>query len=93
VLWASCGGGGGSLGIITSLDLQISLLPNQGQVTYVEFTYAPGVEGTVEGLMKVQEWLVKAPQEDDRYGVDGISLGDAVKGPQLAVSVRGWMGG
>jgi len=30
LLWASCGGGGGTFGIVTSMEVKIHTLPNGG---------------------------------------------------------------
>lgn len=36
LLWASCGGGGGTFGVVAQLELRISTLPEGGRVTAVE---------------------------------------------------------
>ncbi|PSC68846.1 FAD-linked oxidase [Micractinium conductrix] len=73
LLWASCGGGGGTLGIATSFDFNVTRLPNDGRLTYLSIGYAGGVPSTVASFKTFQDAL---PALDRRFGFTyDISLG------------------
>lgn len=65
LLWASCGGGGGTFAIATSFTFRLSPLPNGGRLTSIKLDYAPEVNSSVAAFMRLQAWL---PTMDRRYG-------------------------
>ncbi|PRW57319.1 FAD-binding isoform A [Chlorella sorokiniana] len=78
LLWASCGGGGGTLGIVTKFTYRLTPLPNGGRfhsagclirgvpLTAPQIDYARGVDNTVSRFMAFQKAL---PSLDNRFGL------------------------
>ena len=42
LLWASCGGGGGTFGITTHFHFKVSVLPNEGRLTQLSVSGSGG---------------------------------------------------
>lgn len=42
LLWASCGGGGGTFGIVTEFEFKLNVLPDGGGITEVKLPFATG---------------------------------------------------
>ncbi|KAL7544310.1 hypothetical protein ACHAWF_007693 [Thalassiosira exigua] len=59
LFWASCGGAGGTFGIVTSMTLRLHILPNEGKNFAFYFSYT-GKEDFVEGWMRFQDWFPTA---------------------------------
>lgn len=65
LLWASCGSGGGTFGIVTRFVFAITPLPNEGRLASIAINYNPGFNTTVRALHNFQEWQ---PTMDRRFG-------------------------
>lgn len=85
LLWASCGGGGGTFAVVTRFDFQTTTLPNDGRVTYIQLKSEVGVAATVQAALDFQAAL---PTIDTRLGLDGSSFGSGFGGPQFSIVVR-----
>jgi hypothetical protein len=54
LFWASCGGGGGTFGIVTSISVKLHILPNQGKLNAFSLTYT-GNDAFVRGFSAFQD--------------------------------------
>lgn len=52
LLWASCGGGGGTFGIVTEFTFKLNVLPDAGRVTFIALPYAQGADAIVQAFEK-----------------------------------------
>ena len=78
LFWASCGGGGGTFGIVTAFTFQISILPNQGRPVGVTVSYAAGSVPFVESHIAFQNWL---PTASRLWGIDNADVLPSPQGP------------
>lgn len=65
LLWAYCGSGGGTFGIVTEFTLELTMLPDEGRVTAIELKYQPNPEASGYAWWLFQEAL---PTLDKRFG-------------------------
>ncbi len=66
LFWASCGGGGGTFGIVTSVTVKLHILPNQGKLNAYSLTYT-GREAFIKGFSAFQDAF---PMAGDLWGFD-----------------------
>ena len=66
LFWACQGGGGGTFGIVTSMDIKLHELPNEGKIYAFQLVYI-GKEDFVRGFDAFQEWF---PRASDLWGID-----------------------
>jgi hypothetical protein len=66
LFWASCGGGGGTFGIVTSISVKLHILPNNGNIYAFSLTYT-GKRAFVKGFSAFQDWF---PTASDLWGFD-----------------------
>ena len=59
LFWACRGGAGGTFGIVTSIDIKLHILPNQGQIVAFSLTYT-GKDAFVRGFDAFQNWFPSA---------------------------------
>jgi|TARA_B110000503_G_scaffold54375_1_gene87315 hypothetical protein len=59
LFWACRGGAGGTFGIVTSIDIKLHILPNEGKIFAFELAYT-GKEAFVQGFNAFQNWFPTA---------------------------------
>jgi len=66
LFWASCGGGAGTFGIVTSISMKLHYLPNNGNIYAFSLTYT-GKEAFIKGFSAFQDWF---PTASNLWGFD-----------------------
>lgn len=76
LFWASQGGGGGTFGIVTSVEIRLHMLPNKGHIYGFELVYT-GRDAFVQGFDAFQKWF---PTASRLWAIDEPRLAPVLSG-------------